>query len=420
MPLMSVEEAIERFRRGDFVIIVDDEDRENEGDLAIAGEKVTPEAINFMAKYGRGLICLAITGKRLDELKIPMMVERNTTKLGTAFTVSIEAKHGVTTGISAYDRAATVRAVLDPATKPEDIVMPGHMFPLRAREGGVLVRAGQTEASVDLCKLAGLYPAALICEIMNDDGTMARMPQLEEFSRKHGIGIISVAQLIEYRRRTESIVSRVEVDEVVRANGHSGEAVNKVAEANLPTAYGPFKIVAYENKLTGDQHVALVKGDITGEEPVLVRVHSECLTGDVFGSFRCDCGDQLKMAMEMIAAEGRGVILYMRQEGRGIGLHNKVRAYALQDRGLDTVEANVALGFAPDLRDYGIGAQILVDLGLKKIRLLTNNPRKVVGLQGHGLTVVERVPIVVPAKPENHAYLETKRSKMGHLLEEEK
>ncbi len=419
MALISVPEAIERYRRGDLIIIVDDEDRENEGDLACAAEKVTPEAINFMAKYGRGLVCLAITGQRLDELRIPMMVRHNTARFGTAFTVSIEAREGVTTGISAYDRAHTIKTVLDPRTRPQDIVMPGHVFPLRAREGGVLVRAGQTEASVDLAKLAGLYPAGVICEVMNDDGTMARMPQLEKLAAEHGLGIVSVAQIIEYRRRNEKLVSRVEVDEVYATDSNGSRAVSRVADASLPTAQAEFRIVAYENTLTHEQHVALVLGEVAGDEPVLVRVHSECLTGDVFGSRRCDCGEQLRRAMAMIAEEGRGVLLYMRQEGRGIGLHNKVRAYALQDQGLDTVEANEHLGFPADLRDYGIGAQILCDLGIRKIRLLTNNPRKVVGLQGHGLTVVERVPLLVPANPLNHRYLLTKREKLGHLLEEE-
>ncbi|MHB1006884.1 MAG: bifunctional 3,4-dihydroxy-2-butanone-4-phosphate synthase/GTP cyclohydrolase II [Chloroflexota bacterium] len=419
MPLLSVEEAIERYRRGEIVIIVDDEDRENEGDLCVAAEKATPEAVNFMAKHGRGLICLTIGGRRLDELRIPMMVQHNTARFGTAFTVSIEAKHGVTTGISAYDRAVTIQTVLDPATKPEDIAMPGHVFPLRAREGGVLVRAGQTEASVDLAKLAGLYPAGVICEVMNDDGTMARMPQLAAVAAEHGLGIVSVAQLIEYRGRMEKLVSRVEVDDAGTADSAAMPLVNSVAAARLPTRSGEFRLIAYENTLNRDQHVALVMGDICGDEPVLVRVHSECLTGDVFGSLRCDCGQQLAQAMTMVREAGSGVILYMRQEGRGIGLHNKVRAYALQDQGLDTVEANERLGFPADLRDYGIGAQILVDLGLRRIRLLTNNPRKVVGLQGYGLEVVERVPLIVQPNPSNEQYLLTKKEKLGHLLEED-
>ncbi|MDA8187623.1 MAG: bifunctional 3,4-dihydroxy-2-butanone-4-phosphate synthase/GTP cyclohydrolase II [Dehalococcoidales bacterium] len=399
MSLATIEEAIADFRAGKFVIIVDDEDRENEGDLVIAAEKVTPEAINFMAKYGRGLICVPLTGQRLDELKIPMMVQDkdNSSSFGTAFTVSVEAKHRTTTGISAHDRAATVSVLVDPKTRPEDIARPGHMFPLRAKDGGVLVRAGQTEASVDLAKLAELYPGAVICEIMNDDGSMSRMPQLERFSAAHGIKIISVAQLIAHRRRHEKLV-------------------RKLAEAILPTQFGDFIAIGYENLLAKEHHVALVMGDVTTPEPVLTRVHSECLTGDVFHSMRCDCGQQLERAMQMIADEGRGVVLYMRQEGRGIGLHNKLKAYELQDNGLDTVEANLHLGFPPDLRDYGIGAQILVDLGVREIRLMTNNPRKVVGLDGYGLSVVERVPLVVEPNPANMRYLKTKRDKLGHIL----
>ena len=397
MGLATIPEAIEDIEAGKMVIIVDDESRENEGDLAIAAEKVTPELINFMAKEAKGLICLPIIGQRLEELRIPIMVQDNTSRFSTAFTISIEAKHGVTTGISAYDRAATVKAVLDPATKPEDLARPGHMFPIRAREGGVLVRAGHTEAVVDLAKLAGLYPAGVICEIMNEDGTMARLLQLEGMAAEHGIKIISVADLITHRRRYEKLVHRV-------------------AEARLPTKYGEFIAIAYRSTIDPDEHIALVKGDISGEEPVLVRVHSECLTGDVFASLRCDCGEQIAMAMQSIAAEGRGVFLYMRQEGRGIGLHNKLRAYALQDQGADTVEANRLLGFAADLRDYGIGAQILVDIGLHRIRLLTNNPKKVVGLEGYDLQVVETVPIVAPPTPYNASYLETKGKKLGHHL----
>jgi 3,4-dihydroxy 2-butanone 4-phosphate synthase/GTP cyclohydrolase II len=398
MEFATIPEAVKDIKAGKFIIIVDDENRENEGDLAIAAEKVTPEAINFMAKHARGLICLPIIGHRLDELRIPLMVQDNTAKFSTAFGVSIEAKHKTSSGISAHDRAATVKAVLDPKTKAEDLARPGHMFPIRAREGGVLVRAGHTEAIVDLAKFANLYPAGVICEIMNEDGTMARLPQLEVMADKFGIKIMSIADLITYRRRNEKLVERV-------------------AEAKMPTRYGEFVVIAYRSKVDADEHVALVKGDISGDEPVLVRVHSECLTGDVFGSLRCDCGDQIALAMEKITAEGRGVFLYMRQEGRGIGFHNKVRAYALQDQGLDTVEANIALGFEPDLRDYGIGAQILADLGLHKIRLLTNNPKKVIGLESYGLQIVETVDLRTQPTPYNLEYLKTKQKKLGHLLE---
>ena len=398
MGLSSIPEAIEDIKAGKFIIIVDDEDRENEGDIALAAEKVTSEAINFMTLQARGLICLPVTGKRLDELRIPLMVGENTSKFSTAFTVSVEAKHGVSTGISAPDRAETIKAVIDPATKAEDLARPGHMFPLWAREGGVLVRAGHTEAIVDLAKLAGLYPAGVICEILNEDGTMARLPQLEVISEKYGIKIASVADLIAYRRRHEKLVHRV-------------------AEAKFPTTYGEFTAIAYKSDIDPDEHLALVMGDISTKEPALVRVHSECVTGDVFGSLRCDCGQQVALAMQSIAEEGRGIFLYMRQEGRGIGFHNKIRAYALQDKGLDTVEANLSLGFAPDLRDYGIGAQILVDLGLHEIRLLTNNPKKVIGLEGYGLKVVETLPIVASPNPHDRHYLETKRKKLGHLLE---
>jgi 3,4-dihydroxy 2-butanone 4-phosphate synthase / GTP cyclohydrolase II len=399
MALASVEEVIEDFKGGKFVIVVDDEDRENEGDLTIAADKVTPQSINFMAVHGRGLICLAMTRQRLDDLHIPLMVREssNTARYGTAFTVSIDARHGISTGISAYDRAYTVQVAIDPEATPEDLAMPGHIFPLRAQDGGVLVRAGQTEAAVDLARLAGLYPAGVICEIMNEDGTMSRLPQLEVFAAQHDIKIVSVAKIIEYRRQHETLVRRE-------------------TQTDMPSVYGSFTAISYESLLTHEHHVALVKGHVSGDDPVLVRMHSECLTGEAFGSLRCDCGEQLTRAMQLVEAAGRGVIVYLRQEGRGIGLHNKLRAYALQDRGFDTIEANERLGFGPDLRDYGIGAQILCDLGLKKLRLLTNNPRKIIALQGYGLEVVERVPIVVEPNEHNRAYLQTKQEKMGHLL----
>jgi 3,4-dihydroxy 2-butanone 4-phosphate synthase/GTP cyclohydrolase II len=395
--LASISEAIEDIKAGKFIIIVDDESRENEGDLAMAAEKVTPEAINFMAKHGRGLICLPINGQRLDELGIPLMVSNNTSRYSTAFTVSIEAKDKVTTGISAFDRAQTIKTVLDTNTKPGDLAQPGHIFPIRAKDGGVLVRAGHSEAIVDLAKLAGLYPAGVICEVMDEDGTMRRLPQLEAMASKFDLKIITIVDLIAYRLRHEKLVQRV-------------------AEAKLPTKYGEFTAVAYRSAVDAAEHIALVKGDISSDESVLVRVHSECLTGDVFGSLRCDCGAQVEMALQSIAKEDRGVFLYMRQEGRGIGFHNKLRAYALQDQGMDTVEANIALGFAPDLRDYGVGAQILADLGLHNIKLLTNNPKKVIGLESYGIKIVETVPLIAPATPYNIHYLETKQKKLGHIL----
>ena len=399
MPRISIDKAIEEIRAGRMVILVDDEDRENEGDLTMAAEMVTPEAINFMAKFGRGLICLSLTGEKVDALELPMMVDNNTSQFETGFTVSIEAKRGVTTGISAADRATTILTAVSDECTPGDLARPGHIFPLRARNGGVMVRVGQTEGSVDLARLAGLNPAGVICEIMDDDGTMARMPALEQFSEEHGIGICTIADLVEYRLRNETFV-------------------RPAAQAELPTLHGgEFKIIAYENSLDNLTHIALVKGEIDPEQPILVRVHSECMTGDIFGSLRCDCGEQLHKAMHMISQEGCGVVLYLRQEGRGIGLVNKLRAYELQQkRGLDTVEANVELGFKDDLRDYGIGAQMLVDLGVRKMRLLTNNPKKMIGLQGYGLSMVEQVPIEVPPNEFDLCYLECKKLKMGHTL----
>jgi len=401
MPRATIEEAIEAFKRGEFLIIVDDEERENEGDLVIAAEKVTPEAINFMLKHGRGLVCLAIIGQRLDELNIPPMVSNNTDPFGSAFAISVDAhpKFGVTTGISAHDRATTIKVIIDPNTKPSDLTRPGYIFPLRYREGGVLRRAGHTEAAVDMAKLAGLYPAAVICEILREDGSMARLPDLERFSDEHGIKLITIADLIAYRRRTEKLI-------------------RKVAKANFPTPFGDFVLHAYESLIDGTPYIALVMGEINPEEPVLVRVHSACITGDALFSLRCDCGMQLRMALEMIAKEGKGVLVYISQhEGRGIGLLNKLKAYELQDKGCDTVDANLHLGYPPDIRDYGLGAQVLYDLGVRKMRLMTNNPAKRAGLSGYGLEVVERIPLQVTPNDINRDYLKAKRDRLGHLID---
>ena len=398
MPFASIQEAAELYRRGEFVIIVDDEDRENEGDLCIAAEKITPEAINFMAKHGRGLICLALTEERCKDLDLPLMVEHNTSPYGTAFTVSIEARGRVTTGISAHDRAETVRVAIDPKSRPHDLTRPGHVFPLRAKKGGVLKRAGQTEASVDLAQIAGMNPSAVICEIMNEDGTMARVPELRDFALKHGLKIITVADIIQYRMQNE-------------------RHVHCLASPRLPTEHGDFRVYAYQSDINGEEHVALVMGDIKEDDEVLVRVHSSCLTGDVFHSNRCDCGDQLERAFELIAQEKKGIVLYLLQEGRGIGLINKLRAYEFQDQGHDTIEANAKLGFAPDIRDYGTGSQILRDLGVRKIRLMTNNPAKYVAIEGFGLQIVERVPLEIAPSNTTRKYLEAKKKKLGHILE---
>ena len=397
MGISNIKGALEDLRQGKMIILVDDEDRENEGDLTMAAEKVTPEAINFMSKYGRGLICLSLHPDIVERLKLPLMVQDNQSRFQTAFTVSIEAKNGVTTGISAADRAHTILTAVADDAQPDDLVQPGHIFPLRSRRGGVLFRTGQTEGSVDLARLAGLKPAGVICEIMNEDGTMSRRPDLDQFAKKHGLRIVTVADIIAYRMRNESFV-------------------HKEAETVLPTPSGEFKAIAFINEIDNSEHLALVKGEIEPEKDILVRVHSECLTGDVFGSYRCDCGDQLQKSLKMIEQEGLGVVVYLRQEGRGIGFANKLKAYALQEKGFDTVEANEELGFKPDLRDYGVGAQILVELGVRRMRIMTNNPKKMVGLDGYGLTVTARVPIEIPPRPENVRYLLTKCEKMGHIM----
>ena len=398
MPLCSLEEALDELRAGRMLIVVDDEQRENEGDLVMPAEMVTPEAVNFIVKYARGLVCMPMRGERLDELQMPLMVTENTARKDqTAFTVSVDYKPSTTTGISAQDRAATIQALIDPEARPEEFTKPGHLFPLRYYPGGVLVRAGHTEAVVDLCKLASLYPAGIVCEIMDEDGTMSRLPTLESFAEEHGLKILSIAQIIAHRRRHERLIERV-------------------AEARLPSRWGEFKAIAYKSYVDQGEHIALTIGDWKRDEPVLVRIHSECLTGDVFGSLRCDCGEQRELALDIISKEGAGVFLYMRQEGRGIGLHNKIKAYSLQDTGLDTIEANQSLGFESDLRHYGVGAQILQDLGIAKLRLLTNNPRKVAGLSGFDLEIVDRVPVEASVNDENRRYLRTKKARLGHIL----
>ena len=398
MPLCSLEEGLEELKAGRFLIVVDDENRENEGDLVMAAEMVTPEAVNFVVTHARGLLCLPITGERLDELQMPLMISQNASlKNKTAFTVSVDYNIDTTTGISAGDRAATVKAMLDPAAKPEEFTRPGHLFPLRYHPGGVLARAGHTEAAVDLCEMIGLYPAGIVCEIMNEDGSMSRLPALEEFAKVHNFKILSIAQIIAQRRRTERLIERV-------------------AEARLPTHYGKFRAIAYKSHVDAGEHIALTIGEWSEDEPVMVRIHSECLTGDVFGSMRCDCGEQIELALQQIADEGKGIFLYMRQEGRGIGLHNKIKAYSLQDQGMDTIEANETLGFEPDLRHYGVGAQILRDLGVRKLKLLTNNPKKVAGLSGFDLEIVDRIPLEAEVTDENRNYMKTKKARMGHIL----
>ena len=398
MPLCSLEEGLEELKAGRFLIVVDDENRENEGDLVMPAEMVTPKAVNFVVTHARGLLCMPIIGERLDELQMPLMISANgSEKNQTAFTVSVDYNVNTTTGISAGDRAATILAMLDPAAKPEEFTRPGHLFPLRYHPGGVLARAGHTEAAVDLCEMVGLYPAGIVCEIMAEDGSMSRLPELERFADEHGLKILSIAQIIAQRRRTERLIERV-------------------AEARLPTRYGPFQAIAYKSHVDTGEHIALTIGEWTEDEPVLVRIHSECLTGDVFGSMRCDCGEQIDLALQQISQEGNGIFLYMRQEGRGIGLHNKIKAYSLQDQGLDTVEANETLGFEPDLRHYGVGAQILRDLGVRKLNLLTNNPKKVVGLSGFDLEIVDRIPVEAEVTDENRTYMKTKKARMGHIL----